>query len=28
LRMELVFSEGEDHWRKLVALIKRLVHGG
>jgi len=26
LRMELVFSDGEDHWRKLIALIKRLAH--
>ncbi len=28
LRMEMVFSEGEEHWRKLVALIKRLAHAG
>ena len=26
LRMDMVFSEGEDHWKKLVALIKRLSH--
>jgi tetraacyldisaccharide 4'-kinase len=26
LRMAMVFSEGEDHWRKLVGLIKRLAH--
>lgn len=26
LRMELSFSAGEDHWRKLIALIERLVH--
>jgi len=25
LRMEMVFSDGEDHWRKLISLIKRLV---
>ncbi len=28
LRMEMVFSEGEEHWRKLVTLIKRLSQGG
>jgi tetraacyldisaccharide 4'-kinase len=28
LRMQLVFSDGEDHWRKLIALIKRLAHAG
>ncbi len=28
LRMEMVFSQGEDHWRKLIALIKRLSHAG
>jgi tetraacyldisaccharide 4'-kinase len=28
LRMELSFSAGEDHWRKLIALIERLVHAG
>jgi len=26
LRMDLVFSAGEEHWRKLVRLIKRLAH--
>ena len=26
LRMEMIFTDGEDHWRKLVSLIKRLVH--
>ena len=26
LRMDMVFSEGEEHWRKLVDLIKRLSH--
>jgi tetraacyldisaccharide 4'-kinase len=28
LRMELVFSDGEEHWRKLVRLIKKLARGG
>ena len=25
LRMDLIFSGGEDHWRKLIALVKRLA---
>ena len=28
LRMDMVFSDGEEHWRNLVTLIKRLAHGG
>lgn len=26
LRMDMVFREGEDHWRKLIALITKLSH--
>ena len=28
LRMEMIFSDGEEQWRQLIALIKRLVHAG
>jgi tetraacyldisaccharide 4'-kinase len=28
LRMEMVFSDGEEHWRKLVSLIKKLAYAG
>jgi tetraacyldisaccharide-1-P 4'-kinase len=26
LRMELVLSAGEDHWRQLIVLVERMVH--
>jgi hypothetical protein len=26
LRMELTLSDGDDHWRNLIALITRLAH--
>lgn len=26
IRMELVFTDGEEHWKKLIDLIRRLVH--
>lgn len=26
LRMDMIFTDGEEHWRKLVTLIQRLVH--
>lgn len=26
LRMELVLSAGEDHWRQLISLVERMVH--
>jgi tetraacyldisaccharide-1-P 4'-kinase len=26
VRMDMVFSDGEEHWRKLLTLIRRLAH--
>jgi hypothetical protein len=26
LRMELTLSDGDDHWRQLIALIKKMTH--